>query len=49
MINSTNISAWFKDCAARHPLFLHSESNKRFFEPAPGRQWGVGVTVGYAF
>jgi len=32
MINSTNISAWFKDCAARHPLFLHSESNKRFFE-----------------
>lgn len=32
MINAANISAWFADCATRHPLFQHSESNKRFFE-----------------
>ncbi|MGM9427737.1 TonB-dependent receptor family protein [Hydrogenophaga sp. MI9] len=28
---------------------IANETNKRFFEPAPGRQWGLGVTVAYAF
>ena len=28
---------------------IANDGNRRFFEPAPGRQWGVGVTVSYAF
>ncbi|MFP8780671.1 TonB-dependent receptor family protein [Hydrogenophaga sp. RWCD_12] len=28
---------------------IANDGNKRFFEPAPGRQWGLGVTVSYAF
>ncbi|HQS64841.1 MAG TPA: TonB-dependent receptor, partial [Acidovorax defluvii] len=28
---------------------IANDGNKRFFEPAPGRQWGLGVTVTYAF
>lgn len=26
-----------------------NDGNQRFFEPAPGRQWGLGVTASYAF
>jgi iron complex outermembrane receptor protein len=26
-----------------------NDGNRRFFEPAPGRQWGLGVTASYAF
>ena len=28
---------------------IANDGNKRFFEPAPGRQWGLGVTASYAF
>ena len=28
---------------------IANDGNRRFFEPAPGRQWGVGATVSYAF
>lgn len=28
---------------------IANDGNRRFFEPAPGRQWGLGVTVSYAF
>lgn len=28
---------------------IANDTNRRFFEPAPGRQWSAGVTVSYAF
>lgn len=28
---------------------IANEGNRRFFEPAPGRQWGVGMSLSYAF
>jgi iron complex outermembrane receptor protein len=28
---------------------IANDGNKRFFEPAPGRQWGLGLTASYAF
>lgn len=28
---------------------IANDANKRFFEPAPGRQWGLGVVAAYAF
>jgi iron complex outermembrane recepter protein len=28
---------------------IANDGNRRFFEPAPGRQWGLGATVSYAF
>jgi len=28
---------------------IANEGNRRFFEPAPGRQWGVGASLSYAF
>ena len=28
---------------------IAGDGNRRFFEPAPGRQWVVGVSAGYAF
>ncbi|MFA5549761.1 MAG: hypothetical protein WDA10_14550 [Porticoccaceae bacterium] len=28
---------------------IANDSNRRFFEPAPGRQWGLGVTATYTF
>ena len=28
---------------------IANESNRRFFEPAPGRQWGLGASASYAF
>ena len=28
---------------------IADESNRRFFEPAPGRQWGLGVSASYSF
>lgn len=28
---------------------IANEGNRRFFEPAPGRSWSVGVTANYAF
>ena len=28
---------------------IANEANKRFFEPAPGRQWGLGVVAAYTF
>lgn len=28
---------------------IANESNRRFFEPAPGRQWGLGFSASYAF
>ena len=32
MSNTSNITAYFRDVATRHPLILHSATNKRFFE-----------------
>ena len=28
---------------------IANDGNRRFFEPAPGRQWGLGLTASYAF
>lgn len=28
---------------------IANEGNRRFFEPAPGRQWGLGVSASYAW
>jgi iron complex outermembrane receptor protein len=28
---------------------IANDTNGRFFEPAPGRQWGLGLTASYAF
>ncbi|MCD6666645.1 MAG: hypothetical protein LT081_11260, partial [Hydrogenophaga sp.] len=28
---------------------IANDGNRRFFEPAPGRQWGLGVVAVYAF
>jgi len=28
---------------------IANEGNRRFFEPAPGRQWGLGVSAAYRF
>lgn len=28
---------------------IANEGNRRFFEPAPGRQWGLGMSLSYAF
>ncbi len=28
---------------------IANDGNKRFFEPAPGRQWGLGLTASYVF
>lgn len=28
---------------------IANDTNRRFFEPAPGRQWGLGLTASYAF
>ena len=28
---------------------IANDGNKRFFEPAPGRQWGLGLSATYAF
>lgn len=28
---------------------IANEGNRRFFEPAPGRQWGVGASLSYTF
>ncbi|MFT3777930.1 MAG: TonB-dependent receptor [Ottowia sp.] len=28
---------------------IANDGNRRFFEPAPGRQWAVGFSAGYAF
>jgi len=28
---------------------IANESNRRFFEPAPGRQWGLGMSASYTF
>jgi iron complex outermembrane recepter protein len=28
---------------------IANDGNRRFFEPAPGRQWGLGVTASYAY
>ena len=28
---------------------ITNDTNGRFFEPAPGRQWSLGLTASYAF
>jgi len=28
---------------------IANDSNKRFFEPAPGRNWSLGLMANYAF
>jgi iron complex outermembrane receptor protein len=28
---------------------IANDANSRFFEPAPGRQWGLGLTATYRF
>ncbi|MEZ5644008.1 MAG: TonB-dependent receptor [Burkholderiaceae bacterium] len=28
---------------------IANEGNRRFFEPAPGRQWGLGISLSHAF
>ena len=40
---------WVVVLDGANALFLVNEGNARFFEPAPGRTWLVGVAAAYRF